>query len=448
MPPSASRPRLPLALAALAALAAACSDSTGPTPGVTKYVSTTPISGNTARAFYGDTLLDWEHGVFYWADRVDWASHDASVRAQVAAAKTHGQLWDAADASIDPWLRDAPPDGPDYHSLYFPPSDSPGITDASPDPRNLASGVTLAAAGQPALAYLWLPGFAGKSINGRVDSIQTVIRTLDQSSPCGWVLDLRRNLGGYTDAMIAGINPIFGNAPASRTLPGYGGDVDRENGRVLWFVNNGTAGVYDPDADRTYPFAKASNPYTLKRPGSPVAVLTGPTTASASEAITIGFRGNTAVPSRTFGEPTYGVTTGPFGIYLLPDSGYLNITATIMFDRTGHLYGGKIQPDELVTGGPQYETLTPTPSASDPVIAAASAWLRQQPACTGASTAAARLNPSREPASAPATAVALPGVVRPLRPERFRPQVHAVPRQLVEHQRVEHPRAERRLAGR
>ena len=426
MPLPVLRSRTSLALVALAATAAACSDSTGP-KAPTKYVSTTPVSGTTARAFYGDTLIGWEHGVFYWADRVDWTSHDASVRAQVAAATTHGALWDAADASIDPWLRNAPPDGPDYHSLYFPPEDSPGITDASPDARNLASGVSLATAGQPVLAYLWLPGFAGKSINGRVDSIQTVIRTLDQSSPCGWVLDLRRNLGGYTDAMIAGINPIFGNAPASRTLPGYGGDVDRENGRVLWFVNNGAAGIYDPSSNQSRAFAQASNPYTLKHPGSPVAVLTGPTTASASEAITIGFRGNGAVPSRTFGEPTYGVTTGPFGIYLLPDSGYLNITATIMFDRTGHLYGGKIQPDEVVTGGPQYNTLTPIPSSSDPVIAAASAWLRQQPACSGAS-AAVTLSPSREPAAA----AVLPGVVRPLRPERFKPQVNAVPRAVVE----------------
>ena len=425
MPTPVFRTRTPLALTALAA-AAACSDSTGPTPGSFTYTSTTPVSGTTARAFYGDTALAFEREVFYWADRVDWDAQGASVRAQVAAATSHGALWNAAAASINPWLRNAPPDGRDYHSGYFPPAVSPGITDADPDPRNLASGVRLASSGQPTLAYLWLPGFTGKSINGRVDSIQTVIRTLDQENPCGWVLDLRANLGGYTDAMIAGINPIFGNAPASFRAGevGYGGDVDRETARVLWFVDNGAAGVYDPEANRTYRFARATTPYTLKRPGSPVAVLIGPSTASASEAITLGFRGSAAVPSRSFGEPTYGLTTGPYGIYLKPDSGFLNITATIMFDRTGRLYGGKLQPDQLVTGGPPCLptrdgcSLTPTPSASDPVIAAASTWLRQQSACTGAPVAAAGLRASREPASH----ARLPGTVRPLTPERLKPR--------------------------
>lgn len=382
---------------------------------------------------YADSALAWEQRYFYWASRVDFAAQQAAVRARVTGqpwtyTAADSVFWGAVEYSINPWLRQAPPDAPDRHSLFFRPDVSPGKVDASPDPRNLASGVTLpGASGQPVLAYVWLPGFTGRNREGRADSIQTVIRQLDTSAPCGWLLDLRRNLGGYTDAMVAGINPLLGDAPASATQPGYFGEVDRDNGRALFFVTGGRAGLYDPARGESFTYVATRAPYTLRRPGSPVALLVGPATASASEAITLGFRGG-PVPYRSFGEPTYGLTTGPYGTYLRPDDGYLNITATIMFDRTGRLYGTKLQPDELVVTGPaafKYDQLTPTPRADDPVIAAASAWLRQQRSCTGAPAGLSRAPSDAAPAAvAPRT---LPGRVRPLPDAARQPRVMAVP---------------------
>jgi len=254
-----------------------------------------------------------------------------------------------------------------------------------------------------------------------------VIRTLDQNDPCGWVLDLRFNPGGTWASMLAGINPIFGDAPASRTQTGFAGLVDNTDARAYFYLERGDAGIYDPDRNQRYSQVRVANSYTLRRPNAPVAVLTGPLTASAGELITLGFRGG-PVPFRVFGEPTYGVTTTPVGIYLRPDSGYLNITAGIMFDRTGTLYGSKVQPDELVTGlrclprseggcqvaevnfGPGFTRTTPTPSPdADAVLRAATTWLRAQPACTGAPVAQRGPRYSRTPAD-PAR---LPGAVKP-----------------------------------
>jgi hypothetical protein len=435
--------RAAAAVAAATALAACGNDPTGPglitTPSPTSFTAQTPVAGTiatTARAWYGDTVLTFEREVFYWEDRVNWAAQQAAIRPRVSQARTFGDLWGAAEASIDPWLRQAG----DEHSAYFPPTDAPGVVDApAQDTRFLVSGTTLpAATGAAPLAYLWLPTYTGKNDEGRADSTQRVISTLDQSSPCGWVLDLRFNPGGTFSAMMAGINPIFGDAPASNTAGqnGYGGLVDKTDARLLLYLQGGDAGLYDPESRRRYSQVKTSTNYTLRRPNSPVALLIGPLTASAGELITLGYRGG-PVPARSFGEPTYGVTTTPFGVYLRPDSGYLNITGGVMFDRTGQLYGGKLQPDELVTGyscrassdggcplarqnfGATYTRTSPTPSAEvDPTLRAAMTWLRAQPACTNAPAAQRGPSFSREAAAA----ARLPGQVKPgLGAERVSP---------------------------
>jgi hypothetical protein len=95
------------------------------------------------------------------------------------------------------------------------------------------------------------------------------------------------------------------------------------------------------------------------------------------------------------------------GEYLQPDSSYLNITYAVMFDRTGRQYGAEIAPDVPVTG-PAVNTLRPQPAASDPVVAAATQWLRSRPECGG--TGAVTRGPAfgRTPTTAD-----LPGTIAP-----------------------------------
>jgi C-terminal processing protease CtpA/Prc len=111
----------------------------------------------------------------------------------------------------------------------------------------------------------------------------------------------------------------------------------------------------------------------LRRASPPVAVLTGQLTASSGEAVAIAFR---ARPStRSFGAPTFGVSTANVGIRL-SDGAVLNLTVSTMGDRTGRLYGAAVPPDEAVAGPP-----APVPGAGDAVMDAAAAWLHAQPAC-------------------------------------------------------------------
>jgi hypothetical protein len=350
--------------------------------------------------------------VFYWRDRVDWPRQQADVRGRVDRARSHGALWEAAEASIDPWLRDAPPGGRDEHSAFFPPDVAPGLVDSPADAANRYAvvGDTLRRALAPGagrVGYLWFPNYAGKNARGRVDSAQAVIRAVDANAPCGWVLDQRFNYGGDIAAMLSGLAPLLGDAPASQTQNGLGGFLFSDGSRGLLYLQNGRLGTYDRVSNRRYPYDVApTTPYALRRPNSPVAILTSGATASAGELIALAFRGS-AVPHRTFGANTYGVTTGPVGIYLLPDSGYLNITASIMFDRLGTTYGGILPPDEAVAG-PAPREITPAGVLrnGDPVLAAAVRWLQAQPACAGAAVASRA--PSAERSAAPPAAARLP----------------------------------------
>ncbi|WP_250969315.1 S41 family peptidase [Streptomyces sp. RKAG290] len=99
-----------------------------------------------------------------------------------------------------------------------------------------------------------------------------------------------------------------------------------------------------------------------------MAVLTGPVTASAAEAVTIAFRGRPR--TRTFGKPTAGVPTANSS-YPLSDGALVVLTVAREADRDGHLYDGPIAPDVDV----------PYTPGTDRVRDAAADWLGTQAAC-------------------------------------------------------------------
>ena len=380
------RAALGLGVFAVATGTAACSDTASPTAAGNKTMS-------ASAAAYLDTALGFENEVFYFKSKINFPAQQSAVRDSGNRTGSRGPKNDTlyygpVEYSIDPFLRNAG----DQHSDFFPPSEAPGLVDNPPnDPRFQVSGLMLPTAagvrsGSP-VAYVWFPTYDGRNDNGHADSTQTVIRTLDQNNPCGWVLDLRFNPGGQPTAMMAGLNPLIGDTPVSQTQRGFGGLVDYTNSTAYLYTIGGRAGFYDPSNGQFDEQVRASSPYTLKRPNSPVAILTGPLTASAGEWITLGFRGG-PVPYRTFGEPTYGVTTVPYG-YSFADNGFLNITAGIMMDRLGNLYGGKLTPDQTVVG-PSYTALLPSQAGTNPdvVVRAATAWLESLPACGGTTTTA------------------------------------------------------------
>lgn len=379
----------PLAAALLSTVAVAACGSDSPTAPATPQLS-------ASASAYLKQALDFEQEVFIYRSQINWPSMRSDVTRIAGAAQNPAGTYNAIDSSIAKYFV---PLG-DHHSAFFRPSQAPGRTDSpSNDPRFLVSGSMMTAN----VAYMNVPTFAGRNPVGRADSTLTVIRALDANKPCGWIVDLRLNPGGTWASMMSGINPLVGNGT-------FGGLVDSDNAQLLFYVQNGEAGVLDPSNNQRYPQVKSTTTYTLSRPNAPVALLQGPFTASAGELIILSFRGS-SVPMRTFGDNTYGLTTTPAGIYMQPDSAYLNITFATMFDRTGKRYGDVLVPDQRI---PQDQQRAPAPGVRDAAVDAALAWLASRPECGGTGVSA-----QRAPLPSGALAAELPGHPSPnAHPER------------------------------
>ncbi len=346
-----------------------------------------PIGGgntagmSTSARTYLNNALEFMQEVFLYRARVNWTQVRAVAADSARNAQTPTQTYPGIRAAIR-LLNDR-------HSGFWPPEAAPGRVDAPPNnPLYLTSGST-----RGKLAYLYVPTFTGINAVGRADSILAVVRQLDQSAPCGWILDLRNNPGGYWAAMIAGLNPLIGDGR-------FGGLVDADSNRAFFYSYGASAGVVQDTPRDSLEYLRASSSYRLRRPGAPVAILQGGLTASAGEMIILAFRGPNKPAMRSFGTYTYGVTTVPAGVYLPPDSAFLNITAAVMFDGNRRVYGDSIAADERIAGPGQSD-----PNVQDVVYRAAEQWLLARPECVNAADlpALARI-PSATPATGPAFA--------------------------------------------
>lgn len=192
---------------------------------------------------------------------------------------------------------------------------------------------------------------------------QQAIRTVDAQRPCGWVVDLRNNAGGLFYPMLLGVGPLLGE--------GLVGGLVGPNSREQWFYREGK--VLLRSGDTTQVMVQLNQPYRLRTANSPVAVLLGPQTTSAGEALVIAFRGRPH--TRFFGEPSYGFTTALRG-FSLPDGAWIAIATAFFADREGNPYDQQIEPDELLfTDWGFFQ------SERDEVLQGALAWLQNQPGC-------------------------------------------------------------------
>ncbi|WP_019588115.1 S41 family peptidase [Deinococcus apachensis] len=213
------------------------------------------------------------------------------------------------------------------------------------------------------VGYLQLPMHIGDgTIAGQgsyAELAQGLIRRIDETPTCGWIVDLRRNRGGNMWTMLAGVGPILGEGK-------LGSFIDAQ-GTSEWTYQKGTSQLGGET------LSSVSHPYQLKRPSPPVAVLTSRLTASSGEMTTIAFRGRP--DTRSFGEATRGIPTGNVS-QPLSDGALLVLTGALSQDRSGRTYEGRIQPDQTVgTDWSQFG------SEQDPAVRAARDWLSQQPGC-------------------------------------------------------------------
>ena len=188
-----------------------------------------------------------------------------------------------------------------------------------------------------------------------------IVAAVDERATRGWVVDLRLDRGGSYSPMVTGVGSILGNGRfvGWRSAEGRQWWVSHEDGRIT------------QDGREVSNYLGPDGPTALHRPNPPVAVLVGPSTASSGEVTTLAFVGRP--DTRLFGERTGGHTTSNVGHNLF-DGSYLGLAVAAMIDRTGATHLDGIEPDEAIT-----TDWTAYGTADDPVIAAAVAWLSQQP---------------------------------------------------------------------
>lgn len=204
------------------------------------------------------------------------------------------------------------------------------------------------------IGYLALPGVSGPKAANCDDAVHELLGQLDDGTLQGCIVDLRRNTGGSVEPMLAGIGPLAGTGK----LGAY--TSSRASSEWSYDAASGAA-VFEG-----YALASVARPHPL-RDELPVAVLTGPLTAQAGEALVVAFAGRAR--ARRFGEGTRGVPIGSTTIPLA-DGALLVLTVSVQADRTGKRYDGVIPPDEAVA-----IDWTRIGTADDPVVAAACRWL-------------------------------------------------------------------------
>ena len=189
-----------------------------------------------------------------------------------------------------------------------------------------------------------------------MDSIQQFISTFDREEDLrGWAIDLRDNTGGATPAMVTGVGPLL----SSGNLAHY---VDASGQPASSFgYRNG--GYHDFDGTDSVAQVISTVNYHVRRPGLPIAVLTNENSASAAEGLATLLAGE--ANTRSFGQPSAGLTTGDRLILLSDDAG-LNLSVPYLATKEGEVFTGRIPVDVVVEPGA---------GEADSVLAAALNWL-------------------------------------------------------------------------
>jgi carboxyl-terminal processing protease len=212
------------------------------------------------------------------------------------------------------------------------------------------------------LGYLDLPGLIGQTEHTKAyaEVAQQLIREMDQIAVSGWVVDLRRDTGGNMWPMMAGVGPILGEG---EWVP-FKTDWQQETA----FYRHGQAGIAPYIV-----LAEVDNPYQVKRPNPPVAVLTSRLTVSSGEFVALAFRGRPHTCS--FGEPTGGRPTANDD-KKLSDGAMILLTTHLGVDRSGQTHSGPLVPDYFVN-----VSWTQLNTVDDPVLREAVQWLHTEEGC-------------------------------------------------------------------
>ncbi len=224
------------------------------------------------------------------------------------------------------------------------------------------------------IGYLDLPGILGTPQDQQryTAAAHAAIRATAQIPRCGWVVDMRRNRGGWVYPVLAAAAPLMPLDSSGVMM----GKYDAAGVTEQWLYRNGEIVVRRPGADPPeYSVFTVPDPFVPQSADAPVpvAVLISGLSASAGEALALSFRGRPFV--KTFGQQTLGLTTfnavGP-----LPDGALILLSNAAMVDSAGALQEGPVSPDESVE--PDWNHIG---DVYDPILSAARSWLESQGSC-------------------------------------------------------------------
>lgn len=181
------------------------------------------------------------------------------------------------------------------------------------------------------------------------------IARVSSDRPCGWIVDLRGNVGGNAYPMLLAVGPLLGSGDVMTAV--------RKNHVTARLTYDG--GVITNSSGSGSVSVSFRAPATVAdvAPAPPVALLTDWNTASSAEAVAIGFRSRGR--TRSFGATTMGATAWP-SWFTLSDGAVLEVATHWMADPSGKAPKGPLAADE--------STNTPLRSAED--------WLASTDACT------------------------------------------------------------------
>lgn len=279
-------------------------------------------------------------------EKVDFRKLAAQGCAIAGQARTPQQIYPAMRFMVDQLG--------DHHSFFFSREEIAHWKgeDKSPDGSGERPAMPIVRA-LGKFGYVKVPGLHSDKRAAKIafaQAIQDGLRDLSNRDAKGWIVDLRDNDGGNMFPMLAGLAPLF-----DQSRLGY--LVDADGKRDAWGVGP------DGPAPNEAEYIPLAHPVRLTRP-LPIAVLFGPRTGSSGEIVILSFVGNKL--TRSFGQPSFGLTTGN-GIFPLSDGSELRLASTHMADRTGRTYSGALKPD--------VEVDIKSSDGNDPVLQAASKWL-------------------------------------------------------------------------
>jgi carboxyl-terminal processing protease len=212
------------------------------------------------------------------------------------------------------------------------------------------------------VGYIRVPSmnvFSQADIDKKANMLRDSLCVLLAKKPKRLIVDLRMNSGGNSAPMITGISPLLTNS-----ILGYG--VDR-NGMILSPTRLKNGVVVDEKGNKMVNIHNH-----CKAPKNiPIAVLTGPSTVSSGEILTVFLRQQKNV--KVFGEPTAGFCNATEGFLFANNEGYLLLSVNKIADAKKNVcHEMLVRPDVYVKSDDNYENLL-----QDPTVVKALEWLQR-----------------------------------------------------------------------